>query len=415
MIADLGASAPWPGVHEASVKLRDVPSDLLFIFVAFAATGFATGVIAPLLAEIRSEFAVSFTALGLLISMQSLAPMVVHLLAGYAADRFAPRLLITTGGLLLAAGMSAAALAPNFGALMAAVLLAGLGSSLMMTSCLAYTVRRADARQRGRATTRVMTGQQVGAFLGPFVGGLVASVWDWRAALVLAAAIALAVSLPGWWLVTAPFRPGSDRPVRRLSLSAFRLTRPVLGVVALSMLITGPIIGQRNVVLPLYGSTGLDLDPAAVGLIVSLVNGVRAVLGLLGGNLMDRAGRGAALLVMVVSALAAALLLLPPSGLGVYILLGSFFALSGVGAFLPSVLIGDRAPPDRVGVSLGVLLSLGAAVAMGAVTGIGYLLDVSGFGTVGLAMTVLLVAAGALGLRVVGGWRPPGPGAATPP
>jgi MFS family permease len=260
-----------------------------------------------------------------------------------------------------------------------------------------------------------MTGMQVGAFLGPLAGGLLASVWDWRAAFVLAAAVALAVSLPAWRLVVAPLPPRRTGPAHRLRLSSFRLTRPVLGVVALSMLLTGPMMGQRSVVLPLYGSVGLDLDPGAVGLIIAIVNGVRAVLGLLGGSLMDRVGRGAALFVQVASGTAASLLLLFSPGLGVYALIGSCMALSGTGAFLPSVLIGDRAPPDRIGISLGILLSLGAAVAIGAITGIGYLLDFSDFGTVGLVMAAPLVAAWALGLRLVG-WRgAPEPGAATRP
>ncbi len=350
---------------------------------------------------IRTEFDVSFAALGLLVSMQSLGPLIATVPAGYVSDRFAPRVPLSLGALLAALGMAGAALAPGFGALLAAMLVNGLGAALIMTGGLTYTVRRADARQRGRFTSRVMTGVQVGAFLGPALGGLVASTLGWRMALVLPAAAAVVAGALTWRVIRAPLE---RRPITRtepLSKFSLRLPRPVLAVAALGALLAAPVQGQRNVVLPLYGSAGLGLDAAGVGLAVSLANGARTLAIFFGGNVIDRLGRGTALLVMATCGAAAALVLLFPADLSRYALIGLLVALSGIGAVLPSVLIGDRSPREQIGRALGVLQSVGGAAGILGTAGAGFLLDSGGFGAVGVLLAAAFAVAGVIGLRIV--------------
>ena len=114
---------------------------------------------------------------------------------------------------------------------------------------------------------------------------------------------------------------------------------------------------------------------------------------------------------MVFGAFGAAVLFTLPLGLGVFIAAGALSAVTGLGAVLPSVLIGDRVPKAYVGRSLGVLLTMGSLVQLGVAPAVGFLLDVHGYALVGIAMAVLIGLAGILGWRVVGDlpWkrRPP--------
>ena len=109
---------------------------------------------------------------------------------------------------------------------------------------------------------------------------------------------------------------------------------------------------------------------------ISAMSAARAVLTFMSGNLMDRAGRGSAFFAMVLGAFGAAVLLTLPLGLGVFVAAGALSAVTGLGAVLPSVLIGDRVPKAYVGRSLGVLLTMGSLVQLGVAPAVGFLLDV---------------------------------------
>lgn len=377
-------------------------ADFVTMFAVLAVTAVVATSPGPLLVVIRDEFGLSFAQLGLIFSAQALAGILTNIPAGMVADRLPARVPIAAGGLGLTTGTLLMALAPGYLVLLAGSLVGTVGATFMITSGIAYTVSQADPEQRGRATSRVMSGVQVGAFIGPALAGVVAAAFDWRAALIVPAVLSLVAAA-----VVVPFLRGGapsppERGPRMFSLNDLRLPRVVWPIIALAMLLTGPVVGQSRVILPLYAGEGLEFTPAVVGVAISAMSAVRAVLTFLSGNLMDRAGRGAAFYAMVLGAFGAAVLLTLPLGLGVFIAAGALSAVTGLGAVLPSVLIGDRVPKEFVGRSLGVLLTMGALVQLGVAPAVGFLLDVQGYQLVGIAMAVLMGLAGIIGWRVVG-------------
>ena len=377
-------------------------ADFVTVFAVLAVTAIVATAPSPLLVVIRNEFGLSFAELGLIFSAQALAGMLTNIPAGMVADRLPARVPIASGGLGLSAGTLLMALAPSYLVLLVGSLVGTVGATFIITSSIAYTVAQADAEQRGRVTSRVMSGVQVGAFIGPALAGVIAGLLGWRAALVAPAVLSLcaaAVVLP---VIRGEAPPRPRARDRAFGLSEMRLPRVVWPIIALAMLLTGPVIGQSRVVLPLYAGEGLAFEPAVVGLAISAMSAARAVLTFLSGNLMDRAGRGIAFYAMVLGALGAGLLFTLPVGLVVFIFAGMLSAVTGLGAVLPSVLIGDRVPKAYVGRSLGVLLTAGAVVQLGVAPAVGFLLDVHGYELVGIAMAVLIGLAGIIGWRVVG-------------
>ena len=377
-------------------------ADFVTMFAVLAVTAVVATAPGPLLVVIRDEFGLSFAQLGLIFSAQALAGILTNIPAGMVADRLPTRVPIAAGGLGLGAGTLVMALAPGYLVLLAGSLVGTVGATFMITSGIAYTVGQADPEQRGRATSRVMSGVQVGAFIGPALAGVVAAAFDWRVALIVPAVLSICAAAAVLPVIRGGAPARAEPRTRMFSLDDLRLPRVVWPIIALAMLLTGPVVGQSRVILPLYAGEGLDFTPAVVGVAISAMSAVRAVLTFLSGNLMDRAGRGSAFYAMVLGAFGAAVLLTLPLGLGVFIAAGALSAVTGLGAVLPSVLIGDRVPKAYVGRSLGVLLTMGALVQLGVAPAVGFLLDVHGYQLVGIAMAVLMGLAGVIGWRVVG-------------
>ena len=106
----------------------------------------------------------------------------------------------------------------------------------------------------------------------------------------------------------------------------------IAGVLAFGALLWGGASTLRLVALPLYGGVTLQLDPATVGIVLSLLSGVRAIATFAGGQLMDRHGRLVVVGTTVLMNLLCATVLLLPAHLA-YLGLAAFcFSMGGLGA-----------------------------------------------------------------------------------
>ena len=388
------------------------------IFAVFLVNSFAMSVSGPLLADIQREFQVGFAVLGLLVSMQSVSRVALTLPVGYLADRCHPRFLLTGGALLLAVGAGVTWLAPSFGVVLAGALVVGAGTALGDGCGITHLVRLSGRESRGRTTARLMTGFHIGPFLSPLAAGALASALGWRAAFVLTLAIALAAGVMTWTLIRAPLQRPSDPRPRSLGLVTSGIAPQMLALLVFSALLWGGTAAIRMVALPLYGSVALGYDAVLVGLFLSVANGIRALAVFLGGTAIDQLGRRATLAATILLNALGGLALVLPAGLGFWGALGACYALGGVGASLPVVLLGDRVPPDRAGRFVGAMQFLTSGASMVLPPVLGFLLDLSGFGALGGLVVVLFGVALVLGLvatrSAAGGPRVPGAARSTP-
>ena len=371
---------------------------------------FGMSVSTPILAEIRDEFDLSFAVLGLIVTMPPLARIVFTLPAGNLADRYSSRALLSAGVAAAAVGGVVSALAPVFAAVLAGALLVGAGSAAIFTGGMAGVARRASPRRRGREMARLMAGFHLGTLLSPALAGLIASAFGWRSAFVLAAAIALVAVAGLWTFARGPDASSapSDRPPARIPRP--ELSRDVMAVAMLSLTLWGGTFALKNVTLPLYGSVALDLDPAGVGVVVSIGAAVRTASLFFAAGLIDRLGRLAVLApALTVTAAGALLLLLEPS-IAVYVLFALMTALGGIASALPAIVLADRVPSERLGRSLASMTFV-TDVGLAAMPPlVGFMLDSAGFWLVGIVFAATHAAAIAVGRRVIRGGRPGGVG-----
>ena len=72
-----------------------------------------------------------------------------------------------------------------------------------------------------------------------------------------------------------------------------------------------------------------------------------------------------------------------------------------VATALPPILVADRVPADRVGRAMGAMQFLNDSVLVGVPPLLGFLLDASGFGLVGMVLASALVASVVVGVRLL--------------
>ena len=105
----------------------------LYIACLVGMAVFAASLVTPAicLREIRDEFHLSLAGGGLLGSLRTAALLPALLLSGYLADRLGKSSFLTTGMLLVAAGLVGTSLAGRYGVLLATQAVAGMGAGVM--------------------------------------------------------------------------------------------------------------------------------------------------------------------------------------------------------------------------------------------------------------------------------------------
>ncbi|MEU7855927.1 MFS transporter [Nonomuraea sp. NPDC049141] len=157
------------------------------------AVGTDAFVIAGILPEIARSLDVSVAAAGQLVTVFSiayavLAPVLATLTAGWSR-----RVVLPAGLALFAVGNVITALAPAYGLVLAARVVAAGGASLYAATASATAAALAGDERRGRAIAIVMLGLTSSLALGAPLGTAVGAALGWRATMWLVTALALVV------------------------------------------------------------------------------------------------------------------------------------------------------------------------------------------------------------------------------
>ena len=383
-------------------RMRTSSTDQIAMFLALLTMSMGVAIVGPVLDDIRRDFDVSFTELGLIFALPTLARVFFTLPSGYLADRFSARSLTFLGALSAALSGVGMGLAPSFELLLASSMIAGAGSALASTAVLGHALRSGNGASRSKGVGRLMSSYMVGGVAGPVLSGALADSAGWRSAFIVVAVVNLVSAGIAWAFISAR-RPRGR--VHRLGHwykpSSLGLSKPVLDVVSVSALLWGAAMGFHMIVLPLYGSVGVRLDAASVGLVLAVSTGVRALSIFFSGEIIERVGRVPAFAVCAGAGLVGSILLLLSPSLGAFLLVAAAFsAVLIVGPFT-TVLVAERVPAGELGRSMAGMQFLTDTFMLGVPLGLGYLLDASGlFGLVGLVFLATYAVIAINGLRV---------------
>jgi FSR family fosmidomycin resistance protein-like MFS transporter len=286
-------------------------------------------VLPPLFAFVRADYAVSYTEIGLALTMFNAVSAVAQTPAGFLIDRINARLALIAGLLLGAIGFTVAAVVDSYWVLIAAFGLVGLGNTVYHPADYTLLSRHVAPERMSHAYSMHTFSGMLGSAAAPGAVLLMYDLYGWRGAFFGAAALGVLAAL------LLLFTPGGEahHPASKAPAPA-----PASGHTNWRLLLTAPILmnfvfftiyafgsfGLQNFSVvalgQLYGTSPLTANSALTGyllfsalgvLVGGLIAGrmtnhrITAALGLsatvLAAILMGSVDLGALLLVLVMS------------------------------------------------------------------------------------------------------------------
>jgi MFS family permease len=322
----------------------------LLLGVAIAVALADSSVVTLALPDIVRRYDVSITTVAWVLTAYNLGLALAAVPAAHVARR-RPVPVCALGLVVFAAASLVCGLAPSFGVLLAGRFAQAAGGALVVTASLDLLTETSGS---GSHAAHVWAGSGVlGAALGPAAGGVLTQLLGWESIFVVQAPLTLLplAALPG-------LRP-------RLETLAARERPHVWANVAL--LFSSAALSAALFLIVILLVNGWSVEPAAAGLVVTVMPGAAICAARMGPRLGSTAGRASTGLILVTGGLAA-LGVLPHAGwpwtLAPQILVGAGLGLT-IGALTARALRG-RAPriihggwtiaSRHAGVVLGLLL-----------------------------------------------------------
>jgi predicted MFS family arabinose efflux permease len=188
---------------------------------------------------------------------------------GRMLDRRGPRLVMTTGSAVGAAGLVIVALAPDLLVFAAGWVVCGLAQSAVLYQA-AFTVltRRHGEQRHTPLTILTLAGGLASTVFAPVVAALLGVV-DWRTTFLILAALLAAITVPLHWFSLErewpAMRPGPDAGPSHTVSAVIRTRR--FWLLELTMIVLSvSLLSATLAAVPLFMEKGLTFELAALGL-----------------------------------------------------------------------------------------------------------------------------------------------------
>jgi FSR family fosmidomycin resistance protein-like MFS transporter len=149
----------------------------------------------PLIPFLKNDFDVSYTLLGVMLSLRTIVSGGMQMPVGFLADRYGGKRLLIAGLVLMSVSFGGLGLAPNIWWCMPLMALFGLGTATVRPSN--YTIINASIPTSwiGRAFGINMFAGHAGRTIAPpCIIGL-SALWGWRTAVIVAAGVGIVISI----------------------------------------------------------------------------------------------------------------------------------------------------------------------------------------------------------------------------
>jgi predicted MFS family arabinose efflux permease len=165
----------------ASAAPSSIPrAAIVALSLAAFGSGMSLRLTDPQLPKLAAEFGVSLASASYVITCFSMAYGFSQLFFGPVGDRFGKYLVIAWGSACCALTALLCAVAPSFGLLLVARLLAGATAASLIPLSMAWIGDVVPYDDRQPVLARFLLGQILGVSAGVFVGGLAADFLSWR-------------------------------------------------------------------------------------------------------------------------------------------------------------------------------------------------------------------------------------------
>lgn len=337
--------------EQQPVTLRSIAAAA---FLPPALFSVSAGAITPVVPLTATSLGASPALAAVVVALAGLGQVVADGPAGALTARYGERPVMIGAGLLCAATLVVAMIAPSLLIFAAAIFVMGMGTAVWMLARLTFVADLVPFALRARAMSTLGGVQRIGLFIGPFLGAGAVHLFGTGGAygVGLVAVLVATVTLT---LVTDPVVEDATRVAGHLTYrQMLRTERRTFATLGFAVLLVSVVRASRQVVLPLWGEH-LGLAPATISLIYGVSGAVDMLLFYPAGRLMDLRGR-AVVAVTSMLGLAAAHLVLPLTGSEMTLtLVALLMGLgNGMGAGLVMTIGADIAPPGQRPVFFGI-------------------------------------------------------------
>jgi FSR family fosmidomycin resistance protein-like MFS transporter len=168
----------------------------------------------PLFYFLNQDLGISYTEIGLMVSLRTLATGVAQVPAGILVDRYGAKLVLTIGLALMVFGYAAFAFASAWWLLVACVVIGGIGDSVFHPADYAILNASVSNDRIARAFSIHTFSGHLGFAVAPAVIPILASLWNWRVALLITALfgfIIIVVLITQWNALKDDAIPGKKK------------------------------------------------------------------------------------------------------------------------------------------------------------------------------------------------------------
>ena len=345
------------------VPLRDDASVIALVSTAHLVSHFSQLLLAPLFPWLKDAFDVSYTELGLLMTLFFVVSCAVQAASGFVVDRFGPRPVLFGGLALLGLAAFGFAASTSYLMLAAFAVLAGIGNGVFHPVNYTLLNRKISAPRLGHAYSAHGITGSLGWALAPAVLVPIAFAFSWRVALSVLAVLVwhrARLSLPAPAAVGIDPAAGSDAgPL--VAAGRFDFVRiPAVWMCLFFLVLYGIVLSVVQAFAP---EAARQLHSAPIGLVAMCLSAYMlcsAAGMVLGGFLATQPARAEAVVALGLLLAAATALWLGlgslPSAL-VPVLFGVMGFGSGIGAPSRDLIIKRSTPVKASGRVYGLVYS----------------------------------------------------------
>jgi MFS transporter, FSR family, fosmidomycin resistance protein len=247
----------------------------------------------PLFPILHIEFGVSFTQLGLVVTLFYMASGLGQAAAGILVDRYGGQRLLVAGLTGLAVSIALAGTVASYWMLLPLALTAGLGNSVFHPADLSILSHRISERRLGRAYATHSIAGTLGYATAPVLITVIAAFGNWRLALgvvgIAGLCVALALYLNRSRLIYAPSQAARPAKAGQRQPGYLQVVGSPVVLMAFAYFAMTAFAGsglQTFSITALVSGYGVVLKIATLGLTGYLVGSAGGMV--LGGFLADR-------------------------------------------------------------------------------------------------------------------------------
>ncbi len=388
------------------MQAREFVSRLWVLMLTIAVDMIGFLIVLPLLPFYAERLGASPTLIGALVSIFAFAQMATSPLWGRLSDRFGRRPMILSGLLISAISYVVFESAGSVWLLFVSRFVQGCGAGTVGV-VQAYVSDSVERRDRAKALGWLSAATSLGVMIGPAIGSLAAAWGVLGPGYVAAGLCVLNMIFAFIWLPESSAGSGGSgkKPIEagatgRAMLEVVRRPTGSLGSLVWIYSMGMMAFMAMNGVLALFLERRFSIDETTIGWFYVYVGGISLVMRtFLLGPAIRRFGEVGSLKLGLL-AVACGLGLVPLARNFVELALAVLLVPVGTALLFPATtsLVSHRAPPDRIGLFLGVQQSFGGVSRM-----VGPLWSGAAFQHLGIAVPFFLSAGLMLAVRLFAG------------